>query len=70
MTIFRGLFRYRSQWRFALYSPSVSLRSTAPLAGSKNFVFSSESNERGDPDRSQNGLFLIWIASLSLAMTG
>ena len=24
----------------------------------------SEWNERGDPDRSQNGLFLIWIASL------
>ena len=51
-------------------SPSVSLRSTAPLAGRESWVFASEWNERGDPDRSQNGLILIWIASLSLAMTG
>ena len=26
-------------------------------------------NERGDPERGQNSLILIWIASLSLAMT-
>ena len=46
------------------YSPSASLRSSAPLPGSESSVIASEWNECGDPDRNQNGLILIWIASL------